>query len=203
MRARDLSHIPNSCAKCSLRTTNAARAGRSGARGPHIFSLSFFHGAQGSERMSPTALQWPRHTPAFVWHLPGIGTTSLLQASVSHLCTGSDSLPWDSAETPLSLRLQVLCPLQGDMGTYEVAAIDSPGNLSGDQGGEGSWQFPGKAGAAATWKSAEQKNVCCWPEPKDGAPRPQWIVFMKAAIKGKWGLLRKLEGTQPWLLAML
>lgn len=39
--------------------------------------------------------------------------------------------------------------------------------------------------------------------PKDGALRPQWIIFMKAAIKGKWGLLRKLEGTQPWLLAML
>lgn len=68
---------------------------------------------------------------------------------------------------------------------------------------EGSRHFLEKAEAAAIQKSARlQRNVCCWPEPKDGALQPQWVVFMRAAIKGKWGLLKKLEGTQPWLLAM-
>lgn len=32
---------------------------------------------------------------------------------------------------------------------------------------------------------------------------PQWVVFVKAAIKEKRGLLRKLAGLRPWPLAML
>lgn len=41
--------------------------------------------------------------------------------------------------------------------------------------------------------------VCCWLEPRAGAPRPQRITGSKAAIKGKWGLLRKPEGKASWV----
>lgn len=41
--------------------------------------------------------------------------------------------------------------------------------------------------------------VCCWFEPRAGVPRPERITVRKAAIKGKWGLLRKPEAKASWV----
>lgn len=67
---------------------------------------------------------------------------------------------------------------------------------------EGPRQFPGKVEQLPSRDCTTGKRLLLACTQGWGSA-PQWVVVVKAAIKGKRGLLRKLAGTWPRPLAML
>lgn len=128
--------------------------------------------------------------------MPGGKETCLVPAPFWSITGGRLPSVLKPVSLPASSQMRLSPVSWGDTQMCKVVEASWPGIFLGDrEKGRAPDSSQGRKGAAAIQKSARpQRNVCCWPEPKDGALQPQRIVFMKAAIKGKWGLLRKLEG---------
>lgn len=126
--------------------------------------------------------------PAFPLHLPGIFMSTLAHRS-------SLSFPLcDSAPPPPRRRhdpSESLCELEGS----RVLVVMPPGVL----GREDSQVLPG--GGRSSRCAGLHRWMCLLlaRAQGQGCHGPRRITGSKAAIKGKWGPLRKLEGKASWV----